>query len=288
MIHENVLKPDFREVIDGLTLMDDVFMRAVMKDIRCAEYVLRIILDDPHLILDGGYPEADMKNLWGRSLIMDFIGWNIRNSTNYNMEVQKRKERASPQFSLYCYSMLSSHTIKEGYHFESAWQKHVIVMIVEGDPTGQNQPVAQLSLHDDKTGVKIDGGIAIIYVDATKVNEDTEVGKLMKDFHQTNAEDMEDSVLKEAVQHYKETEEGMVYMTETLERYFDQYLAPYEKAAMEIGEEKGREKGIVQGQKKEALETVRRMIALGDTDEAILKRADVTEEELKEIRKSMN
>ena len=280
MIHENVLKPDFRDAIDDLTLMDDVFMRAVMKDIRCAEYVLRIILDDPHLILDGGYPEADMKNLWGRSLIMDFIGWNIRNSTNYNMEVQKRKERASPQFSLYCYSMLSSHTIKEGYHFESARQKHVIVMIVEGDPTGQNQPVAQLSLHDDKTGVKIDGGIAIIYVDATKVNEDTEVGKLMKDFHQTNAEDMEDSVLKEAVQHYKETEEGMVYMTETLERYFNQYLAPYEKAAMELGEK--------QGHKRDALETVRRMIALGDTDEAILKRADVTEEELKEIRKSMN
>ena len=77
-------------------------------------------------------------------------------------------------------------------------------------------------------------------------------------------------------------------MSDTLERYFNQYLAPYEKAAMVIGEEKGREQGIVQGQKKEALETVRRMIALGDTDEAILKCADVTEEELKEIRKSMN
>ena len=94
MIHENVSKPDFREAIDGLTLMDDVFMRAVMKDIRCAEYVLRIILDDPHLILDGGYPEADMKNLLGRSLIMDFIGWNIRNSTNYNMEMQKQQGKS--------------------------------------------------------------------------------------------------------------------------------------------------------------------------------------------------
>ena len=103
---ENISKFDFREAIHDLTLMDDIFMRIVMRNIHCAEYVLRIILDDPHLILDGGYPEADMKNLWGRSLIMDFIGWNIRNGTNYNMEVQKRKERASPDFCLYCYSML--------------------------------------------------------------------------------------------------------------------------------------------------------------------------------------
>ena len=170
--------------------------------------------------------------------------------------------------------------MKNGYQFESKAQKYVIVMIVEGDPTGQNLPVAHLSLHDDNSGVKIDGGLAIIYVDATKVNKDTEVGKLMKDFHQKNAEDMEESVLKEAVQHYKETEEGMNYMTETLERYFNQYLAPYEKAAMAKGEE--------QGEKKEALKLLRRMIARGDTDAEILEVIDITPEEIEEIRKSMN
>ena len=44
---ENISKFDFREAIHDLTLMDDIFMRIVMRNIHCAEYVLRIILDDP-------------------------------------------------------------------------------------------------------------------------------------------------------------------------------------------------------------------------------------------------
>ena len=172
--------------------------------------------------------------------------------------------------------MLSSHTLEKGYQFNSEEEKYVIVIIVDGDPLGLNLPVAHNSLHNEETGVKIDGGLVIIYVNATKVNKDTEVGRLMKDFHQKNAEDMEDSVLKEAVQHYKETEEGIKYMTETLQEYFKEFVVPYEQAAM------------VQGEKKEALKLLRRMIARGDTDAEILEILDTTPEEIEEIRKSMN
>ena len=271
-MEENSIQiPNFREAIRDLTLMDDVFMRTVMKDRRCAEYVLHIILEKSDLVLDGGYPEADMKNLWGRSLIMDFTGWDNDN-TNYNIEVQKRPERASPDFTLYCYSMLASHTMKEGEKFESVKRKHVIVMIVDGDPLKLDLPVSHNSLHNDETGVKIDAGLAIIYVDATRYDEDTEVGRLMKDFHQKNAADMEKSPLQEAVHHYKETEKGINEMTETLERYFDQYVVPYVNMA----------------KKQQALETVRRMIDLGDSDEDICKRANITTEEIVKIRKEMN
>ena len=94
----------------------------------------------------------------------------------------------------------------------------------------------------------------------------------MKDFHQKNAKDMEESVLQEAVQQYKETEEGVKYMTETLKRYFDQYVAPYVNMA----------------KKQEALETVRRMITNGFTDSDIVKATDLALEEIIEIRKEMN
>ena len=86
---ENIPKYVFREAIRNLTLMDDVFMRTVMRYKRCAEYVLRIILERSDLVLDAGFPEIDMPNLSGRSLIMDFVGKSIRERTNYNMEVQK-------------------------------------------------------------------------------------------------------------------------------------------------------------------------------------------------------
>ena len=284
MVEKNIQQPNFRKAIRDLTLMDDVFMRTVMKDIRCAEYVLRIILDNSDLVLDGGYPEADMYNLWGRSLIMDFIGWNFRERTHYNIEVQNLEARASPDFSLYCYSMLSSNTLKKGYGFERTEEKYVIVMIVEGDPLKSGLPVSHNSLHIEETGVKIDAGLAIIYVDATKAKEETSVGKLMKDFHQKNAGDMEKSVLQEAVKQYKETEEGVKHMTETLERYFNQYVAPYEQAAREEGIVQGME----QGQKKEAMKITRWLVAQGFDDKAIAEATSLTMEEIAEIRKEMN
>ena len=281
---KGIPKLNFRKAIGDLTLMDDVFMRTVMKDIRCAEYVLRIILDNSDLVLDGGYPEVDMYNLWGRSLIMDFIGWNFRERTHYNIEVQNLEARASPDFSLYCYSMLSSNTLKKGYGFERTEEKYVIVMIVEGDPLKSGLPVSHNSLHIEETGVKIDAGLAIIYVDATKANEETAVGKLMKDFHQKNAGDMEKSVLQEAVKQYKETEEGVKHMTETLERYFNQYVAPYEQAAREEGIVQGME----QGQKKEAMKITRWLVGQGYDDKAIAEATSLTMEEIAEIRKEMN
>ena len=65
-------------------------------------------------------------------------------------------------------------------------------------------------------------------------------------------------------------------MTETLQEYFKEFVVPYEQAAM------------VQGEKKEALKLLRRMIARGDTDAEILEILDTTPEEIEEIRKSMN
>ena len=58
---ENIPKYDFREAIRNLTLMDDVFMRTVMRDKRCAEYVLRIILERSDLVLDAGFPAQVQK-----------------------------------------------------------------------------------------------------------------------------------------------------------------------------------------------------------------------------------
>ena len=161
-------------------------------------------------------------------------------------------------------------------------------MIVEGDPLKSGLPVSHNSLHNEETGVKIDAGLAIIYVDATRCDEDTEVGRLMKDFHQKNAKDMEKSVLQEAVQQYKETEEGVKYMTETLKRYFDQYVAPYEQAALAQGREEGIVQGREQGQEQRTMEIVHRMITNGFTDSDIVKATDLALEEIIEIRKEMN
>ena len=64
-------------------------------------------------------------------------------------------------------------------------------------------------------------------------------------------------------------------MSDTLEKYFNQYLASYEKEAM------------AQGKKQEALETVHRMVSNGFTDSDIALATNLSKEEIEEIRKSM-
>ena len=68
----------------------------------------------------------------------------------------------------------------------------------------------------------------------------------------------------------------MMYICDTLEKYFQPYVAAYEKAAYE--------KGFAEGQKQAAWRIARRMIDLGIADQEILEVVSVTAEELDELR----
>ena len=57
----------YREILKELTLMSDSFMRAVLKNPKCTEEVLRIILNKNQLQVIDQRLQADYKNLQGRS-----------------------------------------------------------------------------------------------------------------------------------------------------------------------------------------------------------------------------
>ncbi|MBQ7263485.1 MAG: hypothetical protein IJR14_07165 [Synergistaceae bacterium] len=52
---------DISERIKGLCLMDDLFMTECLKDVRCVELVLRIILDRPGLVVGRAQTGASMR-----------------------------------------------------------------------------------------------------------------------------------------------------------------------------------------------------------------------------------
>ena len=56
----------------------------------------------------------------------------------------------------------------------------------------------------------------IIYVNSSK-HEDTELGRLMHDFHCKVASDMQDGVLAKRIYELKESEEGVTHMCKVLE-----------------------------------------------------------------------
>ena len=85
----------------------------------------------------------------------------------------------------------------------------------------------------------------IIYVDS-KNQEDTELGRLMHDFHCKSAEEMYHSVLQKQVFRLKKTREGVNFMC----REMDKIYRDGEKNGQERGEKIGKKQGVRNEQRR--------------------------------------
>ena len=72
---ENISKyrKECQNVLANLTIMDDIFMRNVLKKQVCAEYILQVIMNSPGLQITEPVIQKDFKNLQGRSAILDCV-----------------------------------------------------------------------------------------------------------------------------------------------------------------------------------------------------------------------
>ena len=95
----------------------------------------------------------------------------------------------------------------------------------------------------------------IIYVDS-KNQEDTELGRLMHDFHCKSPEEMYHSVLQKQVFRLKKTREGVNFMC----REMDKIYRDGEKIGRECGEKIGQERGEKIGKKQGIRNEQRRIV----------------------------
>ena len=95
----------------------------------------------------------------------------------------------------------------------------------------------------------------IIYVDS-KNQEDTELGRLMHDFHCKSPEEMYHSVLQKQVFRLKKTREGVNFMC----REMDKIYRDGEKIGRECGEKIGQERGEEIGKKQGIRNEQRRIV----------------------------
>ena len=95
-------------------------------------------------------------------------------------------------------------------------------------------PILHIKRTVRETGRDYNDKSEIIYINA-RMKENTDLGRLMHDFHCTKAEDMYSKVLAERVRVLKETQEGVEIMCKEMDKIY--------KAGELIGEERGKEKG---------------------------------------------
>ena len=233
----------YREILKDLTLMSDSFMRAVLKNPKCTEEVLRIILNKDQLKVIDQRLQADYKNLQGRSAILDCVAMDSDHNL-YNVEIQQKREGASPKRARYHSGLLDMNFLEPGEVYQKLPTSYVI-FITETDALGYHLPIYHISRKIRENGKDFPDSAHIIYVDS-KNQEDTELGRLMHDFHCKAPEEMYHSVLQKQVFQLKKTREGVNFMC----REMDKIYRDGEKIGRECGEKIGQERGEKIGQER--------------------------------------
>ena len=249
---------EYREKIREFTLMDDIFIRNVLKDQTCTEVILQIVLKQKELRVKGQVIQKDYKNLQGRSAVLDCVA-ETTDGRLLNIEIQQEKEGASPKRARYYSGLLDMNKLRPGQDFDELPESYVI-MITRGDILGYAQPIYYVSrmIHGQNVSfAPFPDDSHIIYVDVDKTNETTELGKLMHDFWCKKASDMYHPVLAKRVRELKETEEGIKEMCSAMDGMMDRAY------------NRGIEQGVERGKTELAKELIFSWLKEGSSIEAV-------------------
>lgn len=139
------------------------------------------------------------------------------NGEGMDIEVQGNPDGAHIKRARYHSSTLDSRMLKEGQEFKDLKDSYII-FIYKHDKFKKGLPLYHVDRYIRETGERFDDGSHILYVNGTYKGDD-EIGYLMKDFHQTNPENMHYEELSKGVKHYKEVEEGRDNMCDAVKEY---------------------------------------------------------------------
>ena len=269
MTDSTILQPEgleqryerYKEKIKHFTIMNDIFMRNVLKETSCTEYILQVIMNKKELKVIDQTLQKDYKNLQGRSAILDCVAKDAENN-HFNVEIQGENDGASPKRARYHCGLLDMNLLNPGDLFDNLPETYVI-FITKNDVLGYNQPISHIQRRIKETEDIFQDGQHILYVNSKK-QDDTELGRLMHDLHCKEADKMYSNVLSARVQQLKETTEGVNQMCQELEEIYNE------------GEQSGFLRGEQSGELKKARETALTLLDMGMPAEQIAKAVNLS------------
>ena len=205
------------ERLKSLRYMDDDFMTVCLEDnFEGVELILRIVLGLENIKIKSVRTQETMKNLHGRSAILDVHAIDSANK-EFDVEIQRSDAGAGAKRARHNSSLLDAHILKSGDDTEDIPDSYVI-FITENDVMKGNQPIypveRYVSIGENK--VLFDDGSHILYVNG-KYRGNDEIGKLMHDFSCTNPDDMNYEALAKRARYFKQDEKGVATMCKIME-----------------------------------------------------------------------
>ncbi|MCI6099096.1 MAG: PD-(D/E)XK nuclease family transposase [Selenomonas sp.] len=253
MTHEH--RKELLDVIAALRLIDDTFFHACLADnVEGMEYILRIILDRPQLVVREMQTQEDVPNLYGRAVRFDVFATDA-DGTEYDIEVQRSDGGADPHRARFNASMMDTMHVEKGAEWKQL-PKVVVIFITETDVLKGGKPLYHVErVIREMDCTRFEDDAEILYVNGT-FQDDTPLGKLMQDFFCKEPSKMHSKVLAERASFFKSDEHGVMTMSKVMEDFAKKYAIKY--AAGERAE--GKAEGIAQGIAEKTLRTIRNQL----------------------------
>ena len=273
-------KKERDEYLRGLNPIDDLMFRKMAEHKEFCEEILRVILGDQKLVVTDNMQQFDLKNLQGRSVILDAKC--ITGDGRYiNIEVQKANDDNHLKRVRYNASVLTANVTEPGKQFEFV-PDVCIIFISAFDLFKGNLPLYHVVKMVKETGQEVDDGLTEIYVNAA-VDNGSKLAKLMKVFTKNDVYDEADfPVTSEIKARFKKDEGGTVQMDATLQKWMQESEEIGEKRGEKRGIEEGmmlgKEEGMMLGKEEGAKMIAKTMIEEGLSAELVMKYTGLSED----------
>ncbi len=243
--------------------MDDTFFSVVMRDKAACEYLLSALMGKSVNVIKHK-TQYSIRNIESHSVVLDALVEDNEHNL-YNVEVQKEDEGNHEQRMRYNQTAVEWTYLEKGTKYNELPELYMI-FISEFDTFKLGRNNYSLSLYIDGTNTKCDDGIHRLYFN-TKVNDGTDLSKLLQYMANSNADNTEFGALSQAVKHHKVANEGVDSMCKAVEEYASRRKEEY----ILEGEIKGEIKGKIKGK----IETIRNMLKENIPLEVALKCAEL-------------
>lgn len=208
-----------KKLVSQFSLFQDIFFSAVMKDKDAAEYVLRLCMDMPDLTIVSSNIQQSLRNLFGRSAILDFIAQDS-SGTLFNIEVQSSdsKEYFGPKRSRYYQSIIDASFVHTGMDFDKLPDVYIIFLTPFNPLKKANHNKVVYHKHSDLDGVEWNSGIHEIYINAEET-DNTRLSEMLQYFIKADPEDNRFGALSKVVGRQKGSEKEVISMCQAVENY---------------------------------------------------------------------
>lgn len=248
----------FMEKLKDMTLMHDEFMSAAFADnIPAVELVISLILQRSDLVVKDVTVQRTIENLKGHSVRLDVLAVD-NNGKWYNIEIQRASKGAGAKRARYNSSLIDAELLEKNHDYSDLPETYVI-FITERDFFNAGKQLYHVERRIQETATSFGDGTHIIYVNGEYIDE-TPLGRLISDFHATDAGKMHYDILSERVYDLKETEGGQYAMSEFMEEIAKAERAEGKAEGIAEGEAKGRTENALQT----ALNMLKKQMSLND------------------------